>query len=575
MAELHSIKFADINELKQIYSLNNEKLLTSFREIHDCGFNGNKKDTSCMNNKELSCIVNLFEKLNIVSEAQKGYVLGYKSQPIMEQFDILKFVNNYVLNIELKSSLPKGGKDEIREQLIKHKRYLEINDIDTLLFTYVENENSLYKLTDDLELNSCTFESLSKIINNRFAGSYSFNEIENSEYIISPYNEIDKFLKHSYFLTEDQIKKENKILEEYDKLPVIIYGKPGSGKSLLLFDIAKKYVSKGKSVRLILGSKLNNSIKYSDLGFKIQGVAHESYLLSQEYSEEIIIIDEAQRLYDLSFKAIEKLARKHKVIISVDLNQTLHPSERSRANDLLKQLKNKVKLTKEIRYSEQLDSFIQKLIFGENNREIKLPFYEYKNVDLVYFTSETQLKDEIYKLQTQGYQPIELTPYTTKIAYRETKKSHYFDALSAHQVIGREYDKVVCILDDWVSYDKENGIEGIFRDRYPYLIKNLVFEALSRVRKKITIAIVNNPELYIKIAELLTKKKENEYKGKANGIDNKLNELSSKLNKNKEISSTLNDLVDEIERWANRNELDLEAIAYKLKKKLCDKYYNA
>ena len=145
--------------------------------------------------------------------------------------------------------------------------------------------------------------------------------------------------------------------------------------------------------------------------------------------------------------------------------------------------------------------------------------------------------------------------------------------MNVHQVLGREYDKVACILDDWVDYDKETGICGNCHDWYPYLIKNSVLETLSRVRKKLTIIVIDNPNLYVKIAELLTKKKVKEYQNKHDGIGTKLNKLTEELNKDKNKMNELNDFAVDISNWAQQNRLDLEAVAQKLRKKLLDKYY--
>lgn len=573
---MSSIRFTNIKELLRLPDDSNVQKL--YREIHDYGFNGDKKDNSGMNEKELEDIITLFKNLNIIEEGYEGYILGYKSQPIVEQFDMLKYVNNEVLNIELKHSMPKHNEADIREQLIKHKRYLEIGKIKASLFTYVKDINTVYMLDSDCNLLKSSLEDLSNIINNNFVGAYTFKKVDNSEYIISPYNEIEKFYKHNYFLTEDQVKKERRILSSDFKTVTIIQGKPGAGKSLLLFDIAKKYTAEGKSVRLILGSMLNNGVPYSSLGFKIQGVTRGANILGQSYSEDVIIIDEAQRLYDLCFSSIKELSKQHKLILSIDERQTLHPSEEDRTSKLMRKASSYdkgqiIKLEKEIRYSKELSSFIQRLIFGEENIKVKIPLFEYNNVDLIYANNDTELKNVISNLQGKGYQPIELTAYTTKTDYRPTKTSHYISSMNAHQVLGREYDKVACILDDWVDYDKETGICGNCHDWYPYLIKNSVLETLSRVRKKLTIIVIDNPSLYVKIAELLTKKKVKEYQNKHDGIGTKLNKLTEELNKDKNKMNELNDFAVDISNWAQQNHLDLEAVAQKLRKKLLDKYY--
>ena len=71
---MSSIRFTNIKELLRLPDDSNVQKL--YREIHDYGFNGDKKDNSGMNEKELEDIITLFKNLNIIEEGYEGYILG-------------------------------------------------------------------------------------------------------------------------------------------------------------------------------------------------------------------------------------------------------------------------------------------------------------------------------------------------------------------------------------------------------------------------------------------------------------------------------------------------------------------
>ncbi|MGO4874774.1 hypothetical protein ACTQ5U_08900 [Limosilactobacillus reuteri] len=57
-------------------------------------------------------------------------------------------------------------------------------------------------------------------------------------------------------------------------------------------------------------------------------------------------------------------------------------------------------------------------------------------------------------------------------------------------------------MDDWFKYT-EKGIVGNSKNYYPYLLPRMVFETLTRVKRNLTILVVNNPELYVDIQKIL------------------------------------------------------------------------
>lgn len=112
----------------------------------------NNSEKSSISKEEVndffSLLINkkLLDSLNI--EQSKGYYFNYTIQTgIREQFDILRFSLDKVLNIELKSQLPAKGLDQIKNQLVRHKFVLSTLNKKIVCCTYVTTENKLYLLT--------------------------------------------------------------------------------------------------------------------------------------------------------------------------------------------------------------------------------------------------------------------------------------------------------------------------------------------------------------------------------------------------------------------------------------------
>lgn len=72
-----------------------------------------------------------------------NYYLGYSIPQIGKEFDLLRFGNDYVINIEIKTE---STIEKIHKQQEKNKYYLSFLGIDIHIYTYVSKENKLYKL---------------------------------------------------------------------------------------------------------------------------------------------------------------------------------------------------------------------------------------------------------------------------------------------------------------------------------------------------------------------------------------------------------------------------------------------
>ncbi|MDU0401581.1 hypothetical protein LMG8526HA_02480 [Lactococcus lactis] len=264
-----------------------------------------------------------------------SFLFGYIIPQINKEFDLLRFGENYNISIELKS---KTTVEAQKQQLCKNyfylnflstkTRYISISPDISSYIEYIPSENKYINLSGaeicDIIIKQDFLEYNTKEVD-------SFFDIKN--YLVSPFNDVEKFLDDKYFLTphQDQIVKE--ITEPSDKKTFGIKGNPGTGKSLLVYHICKKLMEKNKRVAIVHGANLNNGQQRLALrGFTIFPVKSILEVLDNADKYDYIVVDEAQRLrQDLGeqyTKLVDTIENSQtKFIISLDGRQTLNKYE--------------------------------------------------------------------------------------------------------------------------------------------------------------------------------------------------------------------------------------------------------
>ena len=177
--------------------------------------------------------------------AFEGFVFSFRIPQISSEFDLLKICDGAVVDVELK--IEDVGRDRIERQLTRNRYYLAPLERTTYTFTYVAEENALYEMGEDGELVTASMERLAQVLGS--LGRPYEGRVEDlfkaSNYLVSPLNDTDRFLEGSYFLTnhQAQIKASFRTAcrEAAGQRPVVflVYGSAGTGKSLLLYDLAK------------------------------------------------------------------------------------------------------------------------------------------------------------------------------------------------------------------------------------------------------------------------------------------------------------------------------------------------
>ncbi len=72
---------------------------------------------------------------------------------------------------------------------------------------------------------------------------------------------------------------------------------------------------------------------------------------------------------------------------------------------------------------------------------------------------------------------------------------------SSHQAIGQEWDNIVIIITEDFYYTEEGRLN--YKARAYYNPLETLFQALTRVRKRLKLIIINNPDIYKKCVEIL------------------------------------------------------------------------
>ena len=458
----------------------------------NCGLSAN--ELGCM-----TSFIELFKTTHDSISLLDNFFVGYMIPQIGKEFDLLRFNKANVVNIELKS---KASEDKILKQLKRNRYYLQFLSKEVSLFTYIQETKKLYMLDED-HLTSVSIDELYKELINDCDNIDNIDKLFNpSNYLISPFNSTKKFMEEEYFLTEHQEEIRTNIMKVVDKPTtefIALTGAAGTGKTLLTYDIAKELRNKGKQVLIVHCAQLNfgQSMLQENYGWDICMAKMIGYKVLTEY--DIIIVDEAQRIYQAQFNDIKVNAeeKKMKCIFSFDEKQYLHNNEKSRnmAGQISAILTRPIyKLTDKIRTNKEIASFIKPLF----DRNEKLRDLKYANIDLCYCSQKQKVILLSSHLQEKGWKIPKYTPGTHSTFCYEGYGTA--EEESAHAVIGQEFDKVVAIIDNSFRYDGDGKL--IANNSY-YSQRQMLYQILTRTRQKLYVIILNNEPMLKRCLEIL------------------------------------------------------------------------
>ncbi len=417
-----------------------------------------------------------------------NFYYSYTIPHIGKEFDLLKITDNLILNIELKSQ--NVGLERIKAQLLRNYNYLKYLSKEMHLFTFVSDSKTLYKLDNELNLVKVELEEIIMVIN--LFDDDVCTDIDklfkSSDYLVSPNASPEKFINGQYFLTTQQEYIKNKILDIISTHNIFkVTGEAGTGKTLLLFDIAKELSKSGK-VLIVNCNKPNDAHKLINEHLENVLIIAQQEALFEIGEFDYILLDEAQRMKEMLWNKLQKYSQK-KIIFSLDPKQVLTKEEiKANYNSLIDKLNPiKYKLSNRIRINNNIKEFTY-CLFDLTRKKHSL---DMSNVKIHYASNQEEL---------ETYFSIYKDDYT----YITIPGANYnCGSIEKHEIIdvvGRDYENVLMVLDNNFFYSnmKLSSYNSVQNDN---LYLKILYQGLSRTRENIVLIIYGNKKLFRKIIE--------------------------------------------------------------------------
>ena len=394
-----------------------------------------------------------------------------------KEFDLLQVKENQIVNIELKSGAV--SEDAIRRQLIQNRYYLSILGRPVRSYTYISSQNRLVRLTNHDHIVEAEWEQLCAELQEKSADfSGDLEDLFQAEwYLISPLTQPERFLKKEYFLTAQQKDIERQILKSIRIKRGGYYhfsGLPGTGKTLLLYDIAMKLSGRQMVCIIHCGASGQEWKRLHERLRRIVWVSDSQITTEMRLDEYgTVLVDEAHLLDKETLENIVEAAGKRPVIFTSDCEDQLSPEEVDQSVKLgiakLPEIQT-FRLTNRIRTNEEISSFVQNMMH--------IPDYKsgrrFPHVTVFYANDDQEAANLIQDAKKQGYQ-------------------HLLES----EVAEKAYDSVAIILDGNYFYDFKKYLRSKKRT-----VRNL-FHQLNSAKEKLMLIVKDNEPFYAVLLGLL------------------------------------------------------------------------
>ena len=456
-------------------------------------------------------IVNQFSLCGAAPHAYEGWFYSFTIPQIGKEFDLLRISEDAIINIELKSQPVELRR--VEKQLYQNRYYLGHLDKKIHSFTLIHDYESIRVLKYENGLKYSTFEELISKIGEEYCEGGIEQFFDPCFYLVSPINTPDRFLEKEYFLNNQQTSIRKSILDAGpEKLLFGIRGASGTGKTLLLYDIAFAYGETRRTCIVHSGMLSDGHLYLMEHADKVDLLPAKTVDRHKLEKYDVICVDETQRLYASVLDDILAVAAEEskRCIFAYDFSQALeirrNNPERLNAIEGFEEFK----LKDRVRTNNKINSFIRNMLRLYDRPRRKMG---YENIDVL-CANDALEADRILRLYiSRGYQLITLFPTRTADDSSKTESSNsgtsrpgtgssdthtelhpyptfYEHSASSREVIGQEYDKVIVVMDSNFYYNEFRELAGRNQPDPDYLFMRLFYQNITRARDNVRILAV-------------------------------------------------------------------------------------
>ena len=383
-----------------------------------------------------------------------------------KEFDLLQIKDDQIVNIELKSG--KVSDEAVRKQLLQNRYYLSVQGKMIQSYTYISSQERLVRLNNHDHIVEVDWDQLCLALQ-RQSKDYE-GDIEDlfqaEMYLFSPVTEPERFLNKEYFLTSQQKDIERRILDKIRKVKYGYFwfsGLPGTGKTLLLYDIAMKLSVHQKVCMIHCGETGKEWKILHDRLLRIAFLSDSQLEEGPDLKEyRAILVDEAHLLTEEKLHVILELSEKHPVIFSSDDEDMISDEEMDRT--MIREIEHlpdiqSFHLTNRIRTNAELSSFIQNMMHLPEKRTVRY----YPHIQVVYANDEEEAG-----ILLKGYQ-----------------------------------NQLVFIIDERYYYDEKGYLREQRQKQQKPTAVRMLFHRLNEAREEFAIIVKRNEAVYEVLLELL------------------------------------------------------------------------
>lgn len=411
-----------------------------------------------------------------------GFYVSYTIDRISKEFDLLRFGTDEIINIELKAAFERPNKQaKILKQMRANNHYLSFLGRPIRIFTYADADGFFAYRPED--------ESLTRISPAVVAQALSQQQVDvhldpdaafvPANYLVSPFRDSARFMRDEYFLTTAQQTVKDEFTHasaRHDFLIFSIAASAGTGKTLLLYDLAKTALKSGHSIALLHCAPLSEGHlhlreAYDWPIFTATDMDREDFPTDCT----LLLADEVQRL---SPKACQNLinwavSRRITIVLAWDsdpqgaaLDVTALLESQSPALPI-----ETKRLSAKIRPNRQIASFLSNLFKIGSSRN----HTPYDKISIDYLDNRTDLADYTAFLEQQGWICLD----------SEAPMDH---------LGGQEFDNVVVVMDHRFFYDESRRLRT--KPGHEQALSNL-YQMVTRVVRALKIVVYDDPSLYL------------------------------------------------------------------------------